>query len=95
MTRRLATALASAALFAFISAPSATSVAQTGATPRTGEKTTKAVQTSCPVHPEVKARAAGRCPKCRAEERRQRVGKERNQNNVTQRQQAEGTTAND
>jgi len=95
MTRRLATALASAALFAFISAPSATSVAQTGATPRTGEKTTKAVQSSCPVHPEVKARNASRCPKCRAEERRQRVAKERDQNNVNPRQQAEGTTAND
>ena len=89
MTRRLATALASAALFAFISAPSATSVAQTGATPRTGEKTTKAVQSSCPVHPEIKARTAARCPKCRAEERRQRVAKERDQNNVNKRQQAE------
>lgn len=95
MTRRLSTALASAALFAFISAPSATSLAQTGTLPRTGEKTTKAVQTSCPAHPEVKARAAGRCHKCRAEERRQRVARERNQNNVNQRQQAEGATAND
>ena len=92
MTRRLATALASAALFAFISAPTATSVAQTtGATPRTGEKATKVAQTSCPVHADVKARSAGRCPKCRAEERREKVGKERDKNNVNQRQQAEGT----
>ncbi len=90
MTRRIATALASAALFAFISAPSATSVAQTSATPRTGERAGKAVQTSCPVHPEVKARTAARCPKCRAEERRQRVAKERDQNNVNKRPQAEG-----
>jgi len=77
MTRRLATALASAALFAFISAPTATSVAQTGATPRTGEKTTKAAQSSCPVHPDVKARTPGKCPKCRMEDRKQKEAQQK------------------
>jgi len=89
MTRRLANALATAALLAIVSAPSAVSVAQDAATPRTGEKSTKKVGTSCPVHPEIKARDASRCPKCRAEERRQRAAKERDKNNVNQRQQSE------
>ncbi|HEV2861058.1 MAG TPA: hypothetical protein VGX48_08635 [Pyrinomonadaceae bacterium] len=94
MNRRLANALAAAALFALVSMPAPAQ--QDAATPRTGEKNTKSVETSCPVHPEFKARTAGRCPKCRAEERRQNVGREKDKNNVNRRQQQEeGSAAND
>jgi hypothetical protein len=47
--------------------------AQTNEGPaRTGEKTKKVGRQSCPIHPEFKARSAGRCPKCRVEERKMR-----------------------
>jgi hypothetical protein len=75
--------IVSAALFAFVATPTAVSVAQ-NALPRTGEKSTKTVQVSCPVHPDVKARSAGRCPKCRAAERRLKVYREKDKNKVNQ-----------
>ncbi len=94
MNRRLATTLASAALFAFVSVPAALSGAQPAQegqpTERTGQKVTKAVMTSCPVHPEIKARTAGKCSKCRMQERNEKSARDKNK--VRQQQ---GTGANE
>jgi hypothetical protein len=92
MNRRLATTLASAAFLAFVSVPAALSGAQQPApedqpTPRTGQKVTKAVQSSCPVHPEIKARTAGKCPKCRMQERNEKSSREKGKGRVRQQQQ--------
>jgi len=97
MKRRLTTALASAALLAFAAAtPHLYAGAQTNQGPeRTGEKMTKNVQQSCPVHPEFKARTAGKCPKCRAEERKMRGAREKDKNKVNRPQQDEGAAANE
>jgi hypothetical protein len=75
MNRKLTTALASAALLVFISAPTHTHAQETTqrdahGNERTGTKETKEVQTTCPVHPEIKARSAEKCPKCRIEARK-------------------------
>ena len=93
MNRRLATALASAALLAAaaLAPAAATAQGQEGQAPeRTGRRVTKAVTTSCPRHPEVKARSAGKCPKCRMQERRQRAAQ--NKENA---QAQQGTPANE
>lgn len=96
MKRRLATALASAALFAFTATGGLNAVAQTNQGPeRTGEKNTKAVQQSCPIHPEVKARSAGKCPKCRAEERKMKSARAKDKSKVIQPQQNEGAAVNE
>ena len=87
MNRKIATALASAALLASVSvsavlagvqdpqneqpAPTAPKVE------RTGQKLKKVAQTSCPVHPDVKARTPGKCPKCRMEERKQKEAQQK------------------
>lgn len=96
MKRRLATALGTAALLALSLTANPGAGAQTGQGPeRTGEETTKTVQQSCPVHPEIKARSAGRCPKCRAEERKMRSAREKDKNKVSRRQPQEGAAPND
>ena len=96
MNRRLATTLASAAFLAFVSVPAALSGAQQPAqeeqqqqqpTQRTGQKVTKEVQSSCPVHPEIKARTAGKCPKCRMQERSEKSSREKGKGRVRQQQQ--------
>ena len=101
MNRRLATALATAALLTFASAPAAPTGAQSPQTAqeeqqqpveRSGQKTKKDVNTSCPVHPEIKARTAEKCPKCRAELRKQKSARERDKNRV---QPQQGAPAND
>jgi hypothetical protein len=108
MKRRLATTLASAALLAFVSAQAAsntqsvqtadthTHAAQAAEQPveRTGQKVTKPVQMSCPVHPEVKARS-GKCPKCRMEERKQTEARAKGKDKVKPRpQEAQEGAAN-
>jgi hypothetical protein len=97
MNRRLANALATAAFVAFVAAPAALTGAQTAqeneAPPRTGQKATKDVQTSCPVHPEIKARTAEKCPKCRMEARKQQGARDKNKDKVQQ--QPQGETANE
>lgn len=55
----------------------------TAAMPRTGEKATKLVTNSCPVHPEVKTRTAGKCPLCRREERKQTAARAKEQGKPT------------
>ena len=91
MNRKLTTALASAALLACAALAPSPAAAQDGQTPeRTGRRVTKAVTTSCPRHPEVKARSAGKCPKCRMQERRQRAAQ--NKENA---QAEQGTPANE
>lgn len=97
MKRRLTTGLAAAALLALSMTAGLDAGAQTNQGPeRTGEKTTKAVQQSCPIHPEFKTRSAGKCPKCRAEERKMRSARERDKNKVSrQPQPQEASTAND
>ncbi|HEX8560740.1 MAG TPA: hypothetical protein VF668_21785 [Pyrinomonadaceae bacterium] len=98
MKRRLATALASAALLALSVTSGLDAGAQTAQGPaRTGEKNSRQVLRSCPIHPEFKARTAGRCPKCRAEERKMKSARERDANKVTRPQQAEqqGPASND
>jgi hypothetical protein len=45
--------------------------------PRTGEKDSKLVTISCPIHPEVKTRSAGKCPVCRLEERKLAAAREK------------------
>ena len=92
MNRRLANTLASAAFLAFISVPATLSGAQQPAqeeqpTQRSGQKVTKAVQTSCPVHPEIKTRTAGKCPKCRMQERNEKSAREKGRGRVRQPQQ--------
>lgn len=95
MNRRLANTLASAAFLAFISVPATLSVAQQPAqeeqqpTQRSGQKVTKAVQSSCPVHPEIKARTAGKCPKCRMQERTEKSARDKGKGRVRQPQQQE------
>ena len=98
MKSKIATALASVALLAFVSTQAASITQQTeqAATPRTGQKVTKPVKTSCPVHPEVKTRSAGKCPKCRMEERKQGAARTKGNGKVQpQPQQQEGVEAND
>ena len=92
MNRRLATTLASAAFLTFISVPAALSGAQqpaqeTQPTERSGQKVTKAVQASCPVHPEIKTRTAGKCPKCRMQERNEKSARDKGKGRVRQPQQ--------
>ena len=92
MNRRLANTLASAAFLVFVSAPVALSGAQQPAqedqpTERSGQKVTKAVQTSCPVHPEIKARTAGKCLKCRMQERNEKSARDKGKGRVRQPQQ--------
>lgn len=94
MNRRLANTLATAAFLAFVSVPAALSGPQQPAqedqpTERSGQKVTKAVQSSCPVHPEIKARTAGKCPKCRMQERNERSAREKGKGRVRQPQQQE------
>ena len=99
MKRRLATAFASAALLALsVTAGLDAGAQQTEQGPaRTGQKTAKPVEQSCPVHPEIKARSAGRCSKCRAEERKMKSARERDNGKVArpQQEQREGSSAND
>jgi len=104
MNRRLATTLASAAFLAFVSVPAAFSGAhqhsaqegqqqqeQEQPTPRSGQKVTKEVQSSCPVHPEIKTRTAGKCPKCRMQERAEKQQREKGKGRVRQQQQGNDT----
>lgn len=79
MNRRLTITLAVAILIASASTQAGFAGAQqTEQGPaRTGQKETKAVEVSCPVHPEVKTRTAGKCPKCRMEERKQKSAREK------------------
>ena len=99
MKRRFATALASAALLALSVAAGSDAGAQTNQGPaRTGQKNERAVAQSCPVHPEIQARSAGRCSKCRAEERKMKSARDKNKgavNRPQQSQQEEGSSAND
>lgn len=93
MNRRLSTTLASAAFLAFVSVPAALSGAQQPAqeeaqpAPRSGQKVTKAVESSCPVHPEIKARTAGKCSKCRMQERSEKESRDKGKGRVRQQQQ--------
>jgi hypothetical protein len=95
MNRRLASVLASAAFLTFVSVPAALSGAQQQPeqddkpVERTGEIVAKAVQASCPVHPEIKARTAGKCPKCRIQERGEKSTREKGKGRVRQQQQQE------
>jgi uncharacterized paraquat-inducible protein A len=113
MNRKLTTALASAAFLAFVSVPAALTGAQSAqeqktpaqdeqaqqqqAVPRSGQKTKKDVQSSCPVHPEIKARTAEKCPKCRIEARKERDARAKDKDKVRQRpqQQQEETGSNE
>ena len=102
MKRRLATALASAALLALSVTAGSDAGAQTGqeGPARTGQKTERAVPQSCPVHPEVKARSAGRCGKCRADERKMKSARNKDNAKVNrpqqpQQSQEEGSGSND
>ena len=98
MKRRLATTLTSAALLALSVTAGLNAGAQTAqqGPARTGEKTTKTVEQSCPVHPEIKARSAGKCPKCRAEERKMKSARDKDKGKVNRRQQQqEEPAAND
>jgi hypothetical protein len=87
MNRKLTTALASAALLIFVSTPGTHTHAQSvqrdaHGNERTGRKETKEVQASCPVHPEIKARTAEKCPKCRIEARKQQAARAKSNNKV-------------
>ena len=99
MKRRLATALASAALLALSVTAGLDAGAQTDQGPeRTGEKRGKAVKQSCPVHPEMKARSAGRCSKCRAQERKMKGARDKDKDKVNRRHQPhqeEGSASNE
>lgn len=87
MNRKIATALAAAALFASVSVSAALAGAQNAQNPqaeqpapkieRTGRKQKKVAQNSCPIHPEVKARTPGKCPKCRMEDRKQKEAQQK------------------
>lgn len=99
MKRRLATALTSAALLALSVTAGLNAGAQTNQGPeRTGEKTAKPIEQSCPVHPEMKARSAGRCSKCRAQERKMKSARDKDKDKVNRRQQPqqeEGSASNE
>jgi hypothetical protein len=100
MKRRLITALASAALLALSVTAGTDAGAQDKQGPeRTGRKNEKPVMQSCPIHPEVKARSAGRCGKCRAAERKMKSAREKEKGKVSQPEQTqpqqEGSAAND
>jgi len=85
MNRRLANTLASAAFLAFVSVPATISGAQEAQpAERSGQKVSKAVQSSCPVHPEIKARTAGKCPKCRMQERSEKSARDKSKSKVRQ-----------
>ena len=81
MNRRLKTIFASAALAVIVSTAAVLTTgaqtAQEGPTPAEQKKMTKPVTTSCPMHPEIKARSAGKCPKCRMEERKRKSALEK------------------
>lgn len=81
MNRKIATALATAALFASVSVSAALANAQTEQPApkiaRTGQKQKKVAQNSCPIHPDVKARTPGKCPKCRMEDRKQKEAQQK------------------
>jgi hypothetical protein len=84
MNRKVATALTAAALFASVSVSAALAGVQNGQAEqpapkvvRTGQKQKKVSQHSCPIHPEVKARTPGKCPKCRMEERKQKEAQQK------------------
>jgi hypothetical protein len=98
MNRKLTTALASAALFIFCCAPTHTH-AQTvqrdaQGNERTGQKSSKEIKASCPIHPEIKARTAEKCPKCRIELRKQQAARAKGVNKVQPRPE-QGTGANE
>ncbi len=94
MKRRLATALTTAALLAL--SMTAGTDAQTNQGPeRTGEKNTRTEVQSCPIHPEIKARSAAKCPKCRAAERSMRSQREKDKSKVNRSQPQEAPGAND
>jgi hypothetical protein len=96
MKRRLATALASAALLALSVTAGLDAGAQTNQGPeRTGTKRVKAVKQSCPLHPEFKARSAGRCPKCRVVERKMNSAREKERSKGNPPQQEEGSASNE
>lgn len=97
MKRRLATALTAAALVALSLTPGLEAGAQTDEGPgHTGEKTKKVVRPSCLVHPEFNVRSAGRCPKCRAEERKVKGAREKDRRKGThQPQPHEGDDENE
>lgn len=76
MKRRLATALA-AALLLFAATDGAFNAAAQ-APEAAARKATKPVQRSCPLHPEIKARSAGKCPKCRVQQRKMKSAREKN-----------------
>lgn len=96
MKRRLATALASAALLALSLTAGLEAGAQTSQGPeRTGVKRGKPVKQSCPVHPEFKARTAGRCPKCRVKERTLNGAREKERSKGATPQQEEGSASNE
>jgi hypothetical protein len=88
MKRKLTTVLASAALLVFASAPGTHTHAQTPqqrdaqGIERTGQKETREVEATCPVHPEIKARTADKCPKCRIESRKQQAARAKGNNKV-------------
>jgi hypothetical protein len=102
MNRRLRTIFAAAALFVFASTPALlTTGAQTEqeAAPA-AQGRPKPVTTSCPVHPEIKARSAGKCPKCRMAERKRRSAQEKKERKAkaqegTPVQAGEGTSVNE
>ncbi len=98
MNRKLTNALASAALLAFISAPAAFAQQTTKdahGNERTGQKSEKQAQHSCPVHPEVKVRGAGKCPECRIDARReQQNGRAKGEGKVRQRPQQSNDSNN-
>lgn len=98
MNRKLTTALASAALFIFFAAPTHTH-AQSGqrdaqGNERTGQKVSKEIKSSCPIHPEIKARTAEKCPKCRIELRKQQAARAKGSDKVQPRPE-QGTGSND
>lgn len=95
MKRRLAITFASAALIASVSTFSAFDTsARTVQTPEgAGAKVVKSIRTSCPLHPEVKAASAGKCPKCRMQERKRKSAQAKEKNNPNQSQG--GTTVNE
>jgi hypothetical protein len=97
MRRKLATALTCLALTAFVAAATAPTGARSAQTndevvERTGSKRTKPEKMSCPIHPEIKARTAGKCAKCRIEERKQKESRGRDKNKV---QENEGSDTNE
>jgi uncharacterized paraquat-inducible protein A len=80
MNRRLTTIFAAAALAVVASAPAALSTAAQETaqeSEQTGRRAPRPVTTSCPAHPEIKARSAGKCPKCRMAERNRRSAQEK------------------